>query len=241
MVDTSILLLIVLNTAAGVLYAYDAYWGFNIRRALAVRLYRNQALGIALVAAGFAAANLLFVLIFYVIPTFYSDAIVFVVYVPVGTVFYMIDAAVLASRRSDPLLRDTFHWRRLRTPLWFANVALIVALGLGFLLLHDLLYNNIALEYFLFSLPPLITGVCGVTLLPIVARRSRDTNMRRHMKWFGVFGAMLLTFFFGAGATTDFFISQMLWNVPSIVGGYALYRSVRALVPLNRISLASAD
>lgn len=36
-----------------VISVYAAYWAFSIRRALALGLYRSQALGIGLVAVGY--------------------------------------------------------------------------------------------------------------------------------------------------------------------------------------------
>src|SRR5579862_5646250 len=84
-----------------VIFAHSAFWALNIRRALAVPLYRNQALGLEFVIleAGFLSTFILF----------FGDNQLFIpiVWVVDFGVFYWINASMLAARRTDPLLRDT--------------------------------------------------------------------------------------------------------------------------------------
>lgn len=112
------------------LFADASYWAFKFRQILPVRIYRNQALGIGLVAFGW-------ILIF--IDNILFNGEIFTAYIPFFIInvsvlillFYFIDASILAGRRSDPLLRDTLHWRKLRIVLWILNFlvgAVIIAL-----------------------------------------------------------------------------------------------------------------
>ena len=216
---------------------YAAYWAFGIRRALAVRLYRNQALGIGFVSvaiAGFAFA--ITVPLWYPVnnnplfPPFLLSAFI--------TMFYWVDASIRAGRRSDPILRDTFHWRLLRLPLWalilvFPGVTIISQLFA--LELYTMIVGyTVALVF-------LIPTLSGALLLPVVATRSRDFTLRRHLQWFALFPITLLVLFityftlyaFGLGFTDTWFTLSSLIN---FVGGYFLYRSARSLVPLSKLS-----
>src|SRR5208282_2621530 len=88
------------------IYSYAAYWAFSIRHALAVRLYRRQAFGIGFIILAIWFTMGAFVLVpstnlkLYTALTDPSFYFLFIV------LFYWIDASVLATRRSDPLLRD---------------------------------------------------------------------------------------------------------------------------------------
>ncbi|HZW54889.1 MAG TPA: hypothetical protein VFF30_01220 [Nitrososphaerales archaeon] len=104
------------------IYVYAAYWAFSARQALAVRLYRNQSLGIGLIVlafwaslgSGFTPGSAPLQLRVALIQVSFILAVI--------VLFYWIDASLLASRRSDPLLRDTFRWSNLRIPFWIANI-----------------------------------------------------------------------------------------------------------------------
>ena len=179
------------------IFAYAAYWAFAIRRSLAVRLYRNQSLGVGLIALG----PLVFSLELLVngdSPPGPGTPLLDAIYIATGfgltlLVFYWIDASVLAARRGDPLLRDSFHWRRLRLLLWIVNIAGVAASSVGVLyagfgsivfplgILSGALVNN------LWLLPTLATAISGIIVLPTSAFRSRDAAFRTHLKWFALF------------------------------------------------------
>jgi hypothetical protein len=97
------------------LFAYTAFWAFNIRRAQTARIYRNQALGMGFVALVWIIFSLAAILPSSILtPT--AGAIGFC-FIMLG-LFYWVDASIIAARRSDPLLRDTLRWSELRTYLW---------------------------------------------------------------------------------------------------------------------------
>ena len=222
--------------------SYAAYWAFDIRRALAVRLYRSQALGIGLVSLSFAylysylyvqnaAPNLVSSL-----PSLEGDLIVFLSFTPFLLTFYWTDSSVMAARRSDPLLREILGWRRVRLVLW----PLVV---IGFVAVQIPYTQYAALTSSLLSVTPLLLSVfiplgCAAVYLPMSAFRSKDPTLRRHLLWFGIFAASILTtaIFFNIVQSFAATISLAISLVTSVFGGYCLYRSARSLVPLNRIS-----
>ncbi len=220
-----------------VLLAYACYWGLSIRRALAIRLYRNQAMGIGLISATFGLVTTF---------TYASNGTTFeLAPLFVAVMFYWIDASVLASRRTDPLLRDTIHWKRIRIGLWAVLDVLIA--GYFAALIYSLATGTLSPFLYIDPLIILIPFVSAIVTLPIVSRRSKDTSLRRHLKWFALFGAcalvgILVTFLLGYISGTTIATPPSLYtNTPimagATIGGYCLYRSAKSLVPLNRISL----
>src|ERR1700733_5624912 len=112
MTGSSGIIAVIAAVVALLVLSYGAYWAFEIRRALAIRLYRSQALGIGLLAVSVGLAQLYYTgSIFYGWPpelTFAS--ILFFAF----ALFYWTNTSIRAARLSDPLLRDTFRWTRLR-------------------------------------------------------------------------------------------------------------------------------
>jgi hypothetical protein len=199
---------------------YPAVWAFIIRRALAVRVYRNQALAIGLFPLAFLFG----------LATGVLGLSVFVLFA-----FYLIDSSALAGRRSDPLLRDTLHWSRLRTPLWALLLAITLVQVADLLSRGTVLTNrepNDIIGNIGFLATVLLIAV-SVAEVSLVAFRSRDPALRKNLGWFGV--ALIATL-----------LSPLLAaNVPYMLGaavgfvllGYFLYKSVRSLVPINPLPL----
>jgi len=217
--------------------SYAVYWAFSIRRALAVRLYRNQELALGFVAASQfldATSHAVFIPLGFYLAYFVGEAIVSLV------VIYYIDASVLAGRMSDPLLRDTLHWRRLRTFIWPGIVIYLVAIvsvatysqystgGIPFFTL-----NAVSVLFYL------AWGSIFVVAIPLTALRSKDPLLRSHLGWFTAFIALgFILAPVGNGLVPLPTLVAGLITVGSLIAeGYCLYRSARALVPLNRVSL----
>jgi hypothetical protein len=202
------------------IFLFPAYWAFDIRRALAVRLYRNQALGIALVSVGFFVFGI-------VVSTLVTYDLALLI------IFYWLDSSVLAARRSDPLLRDTLHWTRLRIVVW-ALVLIGLGVSTAFVLINgDITYiPSDVVGMNLATLPDFAVPLVALVLLPLVARRSKDHALRRHISWFGVFAVLQFAAILGATV-----LGGASYFVGFAFGGYCLFRSARALVPLNRFSL----
>lgn len=230
-------------------FLYGAYWAFAVRRALGIRLYKNQALGV-----GFVAVNATLIFVFFLLSVVYElpqleggggpqnygghglsapyllawGASVFAIQF---VLFYVIDASILRARTSDPLNRDTLEWSRLRAVLWPAIVVLN---------LLTFIYPSIPGPLFLII-------VTGGGVLPVAARRSMDASFRRSLEWLALFVAAV---FIGVGSIGEPSVTVSLDTLAIpltitisiyLVGTYFLYRSARALVPLNRLSLDEAD
>lgn len=206
---------------ASVIFLYPAYWAFSIRRAMAVRMYRNQALGIGLVSLGMLAAineN-----------TGYAFAFTLLL------VFYWVDASFLSARRSDPLLRDSLHWSKLRFVFWALTLVAVLPAEIYGIVTGNLpgLGSDVLSGLFIafFFLVP----ASGIALFAVASRRSGDHMLRRHLAWFGLFalmptGTILIAVALGGGAGLAYFFGFGL-------AGFFLYKSARSLVPLNRLSL----
>jgi len=222
------------------LLAYASYWAFSVRHSLAVQLYRNQALGIGLVSATFAL--LVTTLYANLSPTIYGDFFFPLAVLPSSVTFYWVDASVLASRRTDPLLRDTIHWKSLRIVLWLILIVLIVVYFIA-VTYYFVTGSSSPIVYadLIIILIPLVSAAVAI---PIISRRSKDLSLRRHLMWFALFGFSLFVAIVIGGVL--FPSSQPTFNADSsilvgfMIGGYCLYRSARSLVPLNRISLEEA-
>jgi hypothetical protein len=160
-----------------------------------------------------------------------------------AAIFYWVDASILAARRSDPLLRDTLKWTRLRPVYWavilvsfvsniVASFYLLATVGV---LPYGFTYSGPVYIVWMVSNYPVIVGpaLAGVVAMPIIAYRSRDMTLRRHFKWFGLGFVFFIAFFVLLGAL----VSVGIAPVVTLTGtAYCMYRSARSLAPLNRIA-----
>jgi hypothetical protein len=213
------------------IYGYGTFWAFRIRRALAVRIYRNQALGIGLVALGWILILFDNLLVTAYIPFFIINISVDIV------LFYFVDASVLAGRRYDPLLRDTLRWSKLRIVLWILNFA-VAAIVISLVTYYQITTGNEPQFMQVYGGYLLVYVIQPVSLiaLAITALRSRDKLLRVQVAWFGAFlAAVLLIVDVSRVANSDAGVFIGLW-----LGGYCLFRSARSLVPLNKLEVIVA-
>jgi hypothetical protein len=191
-------LLIALVVAAACLFLYASYWALTTRKVLVSRIYRRQALWVAV--------NGLYFTLFFV---FAGSAIVSGGPEASGTalsivaalfaiaafvvIFGWMDASIRVARRSDPLHRNTLHWTGLR---YFIVVATIFALFfnlIGPIFFAAQQQNSPSAPVGGFS----VLGTIGAALLLggialiVSARRSGDTILQRHLRWFGAFIILL--------------------------------------------------
>jgi hypothetical protein len=238
------------------IYSYGAYWAFSIRHALAVRRYRRQALGIGLIVLAIWATVCVFVLIpspsASPLPSFESFLAFYILFI---VLFYWIDASVLTARRSDPLLRDVLYWSRIRIPLWIAIIVtslipLLVSAYIG-IASDTTAFNQLNAGTFGGPVISLVLDVvtnfsvviliCGMIYLPASAIRSKwDRSLRGHFLWFAPASACLFFGFFGPTSGSSSFVAEVVGGLVLVIAGYTLYRSAKALVPLNTVSLSSA-
>jgi hypothetical protein len=237
MPDSFILVALIEYSIVILMFGYASFWAFNIRRALFVNLYRNQALGTGLLA-------ILLPLTFVVVAanlTGNTPANTPVPLLAFLSVFYFIDSTVRAARRSDPALRDTFHWSSLRLYLW-PILLLLIALSA----LSPLLLPTNSPEGILASGAPYLLGLgTGIVVLPTSGRRSGDRNLRSHLKWFGLFAGFvlfhrILEFTSGEGSNPLVIGLHQLAFVAFLTAGFCLYRSARSLAPINKLTISES-
>ncbi len=227
-----------------VVSAYATYWAFSIRHALAAGAYRRQALGIGVVALVFPIGFFAGTESFSVDPSFFW----FVpLYASFATVLFWVDASTFVARRSDPLMRDTLHWTRLRAWVWSSNVAIMAAY------LAAATYAQTTQAYLITAPPPLwlivvqlvlvvvdafLPLALAAVLLTIGATRSGDPTLHGHLRWFGLFALFgFLATLASAGSYPEHHSTEGLFTYLGLfVGGYFLYRSARSLAPLNRLT-----
>ena len=235
--------------AASFFLGYVTYWALIVHRALGIKVYRNRALGIALISSILASTEIATTFDAYVN---YKNAIAAVgnggfglFFVFLLLLFYCVDSSVLSARRTDPLSRDTLHWSKLRLFLWIPT-AIVSVIVIPIDIYSVVSSSNPTTAppslFALFFAAIFIPIISAVVLLPVAARRAGDSALRMHLKWFGLFAA-------------SYFVSNILSNTldPSIglfvdhlglvFGGYCLYRSVLSLVPstpLPKIKIESS-
>src|SRR3984893_7473279 len=233
-------------------FGYAAYWAFSVGRALVIPIYRNQALGVGLVAvvAGlFVEAGGTFLQQYF---SSYGVAELFIYPFSLAT-FFWVDTSMLAARRADPAFRDTLHWGLVRKFLWSLIVAaivsssvIVVVFGLSGLptccgasspatpLQNSIIYNPL-FGIGSFFLPVLLPLISGAVFLPAAVRRSKDLTMRTHLRWFGGF-ALLQVVGLWSGLIT---VNSGLLSTPialvliDSIGGYCLYRSAMSLAKVH--------
>jgi hypothetical protein len=176
---------------------------------------------------------------------------IFLIVGSIGNVlwFYWIDVSLLAGRRSDPMLRDTFRWRKTRKiawPLLFVFLAIPVVLTSYYALVQDwaflqkifsiagslsapgnLYINSYAWVFFAFTAAALV----------LTGRRSGDRRIQRQLEWFGAF--VLISILVSAAGQTTLFgqgtLAALLLGTSLLVQSFFIYKAARSLVPTNRI------
>jgi len=209
------------------IFAYTIYLAVDIRRALSVRPYRDQALGIGFVSL---AWNLLFLGGFAALSVIHDYGLfAAVVGIVMIMLFYWVDSSVLAARKSDPFPRDILRWRELRIVVWLVLVAVTI-LAISVASYYQITTGtephyiaNVGFGFGIWNLPAFIVVIVGAVALPISAYRTRDAFLRRSLKWFAAF-VVVVAFVGITPAPIETFAGLA-------IAGYCLYRSARSLIP----------
>lgn len=229
-------------TIAG--YGYVTYSALAIRRTIAGAVYRKQAQGIVLVAILYAINSS---------TSYYSNsptpadllsftsnvsfALAFVM------IFYWVDTSVLAARLTDPLLRDSLHWSRLRFVIW-AIILAMVLLSFSYQAYLQVYVGGFPSSPPLLLLvgfvsPAYISVTSGAVVLLVAVRRTADRTLRKHLQWFGFYLLFLLVFAGGIGnglAVYSIEWSNIVGGVANAAGAILLYKSTKSLIPLYKFS-----
>jgi len=223
------------------MWSYSVYWALDLRRLLSAPLYRNQALGAGLVSTAFASLNC--AIYGGQNTSLVGNLQLIVIGYTFLITFYWVDSSVLAARKTDPLYRDTLHWRKVRLAVWPVIFVTALALpGLSIVYPSSLLQGEgVTWLFVILVFTPIIGAFgSGLILLPIAGRRSRDEALRKNLEWFGLFGASFILFAIlnilspgesEPGGGLAFFFLVLAF----VAGSYCLYRSTKSLAPLNRL------
>ena len=225
------------------IYAYAAYWAFDTRRAMAVRVYRGQALATGILASSvWFSGYAVVVLSNSPNPQLNTGVPVIALILLLLSIFYFTDATMKAARRSDPLLRDTLLWSKIRIPLWavviFTLGVIVMVAGVATITNNSDALNGInngtyggALFNFdfnyLINLP-----FIGVVLIAAAAYRAKwDTTLRRHFLWLAIsMGLYFVLFNFSVPGSFGIFFLGV---------GLTLFMAAHSLVPVSRIQKSS--
>jgi hypothetical protein len=237
-------------TIVSVALGYTAFWAFNVRKALAIRVYRHQALGIALIASTYALSLIVNTVSAYVV---YGDPLFAVgqggyglFFVFLVMLFYWIDSSVIASRRSDPLGREILRWSKLRIALWIGTLPaalIVIPVDLYVLIFQGGNFGGSAPGSLgiVLILGIFIPPISGAVLLPIMLRRTVDSTLRRQLKWFGLFAAVFLVVNLFLGNQPDRVLGLFYTYLGSLIGAFCLYRSVLSLTPVKSVSAGTGQ
>jgi len=231
------------------IFLFASYWGLTLGRRMASSLYRNQAfsLGVVVLAALLIeyVGNVASTTVLSNFPFFSSNAnfelridVFFIL------VFFWVDSSILASEGLDPMSRDTLHWRKARYAFWGVVLLGTSIVGLTIASGNYAFYDNPPVAWWstvvqiLSSAPFLLTIIVGVILLPLGGLRSSDHNFRKQLQWFAL--GLLFPFVISLLdllVPNNSVLQNDSYSVVFLLIGYCYYRSARALVPLNRISM----
>ncbi len=230
----------ILTIIVGTVFSYGAYWALTIRKALMSGIYRRQALWVGGVGLYFAIVSVFaaFIAISDITGIYLNLLAASLIVLGFIVCFDWIDSTLRVARRSDPLLRDTIHWSKLR---YFIGIT--GAVGLFFNIVFNVVFTN---SFYSNPSSPPVVGYLGTVLflgaigLLLSGRRSGDMTLRKHLRWFGM-GAILL-WISGQLASPWVGVANLPIIVPGItyslfgVAAYSLYRSAKSLVPLEHFS-----
>jgi hypothetical protein len=213
------------------IYGYIAYSAVAIGRALSDRVYRRQAIGLAVVTMLLILLDVFST----VFPPGSPDPQLFVLgfslfYAVFIGIYYWIDASIRAARVTDPLNRDTLNWSKLRLAFWAYDIGAFFFFLFAGLLFGEAFSNGPPI-FVVFLLGPLFIMVfSGIVALPIAAHRSKDKILKKNLDWFGVYVIVVLSFEFLWNSAVNATNLEVL--IVEVIGGYFLYRSAKSLVPL---------
>lgn len=221
----------IILTVFAIAYGYVGYTAIAISRTLSSRVYRNQALGLVVIAT--LTVELAIVA---VISNSFTASLTGIAYafsllgiwfaIFIGF-YYYIDASIVAARPTDPLFRDTLHWTRARLAFWAYNIGAAIVFPIA---AADNVYNYASgglPAFFQAEIPFLIIIFSGAVVLPIAIRKSKDRVLKKQLTWFFVWFVLFLLSLISSAPL-------LIALVVSLAGAYPLHRSATSLVPLYK-------
>jgi len=224
---------LIVSTLILALLAYTAYDAFTIRGKSSVGPYRNQALGIGLMALALAVYSTEHFVYSYYPPNTPTPISLGLPVGPLGLstfiltlllLFGLVDLSALSGRKLDPLHKDRLHWSRVRFVLW----PLFIVSG-ATVAGEDLVFQ--VWKGYSPGTPPwwvpavfvafLGTSIVNAIVLLLTIRRTKELVLRRQLAWFGLFAFL-------------FWTGQIFYAL-FLISGYCLLRSAKSLSPAHTL------
>jgi hypothetical protein len=224
---------------------YAIYWSLDIRQGLSSRIYRNQALGMGLIALIIALFD------FLVFMDGLDISPILNVTLGVGdigtglgalvvvAISYWVDISIRATQRSDPLLRDPLQWKYVRWFLWVMVLVFeVVAETLTIFFPNSTIANSI-LKTGGGGATIALAILCGIVYIPLSLRLSPDKSIRPHFTWFILFLVSIIVGFFFINSVayidcTSCYSTGFGTGLAILFGSYCIYRSAKALGRLQQ-------
>jgi len=230
--DSEFVALAVTGAVVAAIFSYGAYWGLRVRDALHGRLYRERALWTAVVGMVFSGLVVSNIVIGELAPSNFSLSVLqfFLQYSGAVLTFASVDATIRVAIATDPLGRDTLHWRFLRMLLWVVVAVSAIAGFAGVLYYQTNFYTSSGGPQGVLIYGP-FGNLLALIALVVARSRSKDYTLRRHMKWFALFVAVLLV----ASSDPFYRYSQAHIGVSLllVLAAFFLYMSSKSLVPVS--------
>jgi hypothetical protein len=179
-----------LTVASTLLLVYATFLGFKKRHNLANPTYRNQALGIALAALGFAItiSGGVFLDILtkrgIISDLLFQQSHFSILYIGLAMILFGIDASLLTAQKLQSLVNN-LHVKQQRIFLWSIFIA-TTAISVFFLFTLSAGPSQHVSQQLVFYLPIIFVILAGIIELPVLAIISKKSPLRKHLTWFSL-------------------------------------------------------
>ena len=227
-----------LTVASTLLLVYTTFLGFKKRHNLSDPTYRNQALGIALAALGFAITIFGGVLLDILTKRGIISDLLFqqshfsILYVGLAMILFGIDASLLTAQKLLHSLVNKLHVKQQRILLWGVFIATL-AISVFYLFTLSAGPSQHVSQQLVFYLPVIFVILVGIIELPILAIISKNSPFRKCLTWFSLSMFLILV---GAlreatiiPSSGEPLIDLLVAFGPFTAASVCLYMSIRSL------------
>lgn len=180
-----------LTVASTLVLIYATFLGFRKRHNLSDPTYKNQALGIALAAFGFAITIFGGVLLDILTKKGIISDLLFqqlhfpILYVGLAMILFGIDASLLTVQKLFKSVVNNLHVKQQRIFLWGVLIA-TTAISMFYLFTISVGSSQHVVQQPVFYLPVIFVILVGIIELPILAIISKNSPIRTHLTWFSL-------------------------------------------------------
>jgi hypothetical protein len=172
------------------LLVYTTFLGFKKRRNLSNPTYKNQAIGIALAALGFAITILGGVSLDILTKRGIISDLLFqqshfsILYVGLAMILFGIDASLITTQKLFQSLSN-LHVKQQRILLWGLFIA-TTTISVFYLFTLSAGPSQHVSQQLVFYLPIIFVVLAGIIELPMLAIISKNSPLSKHLTWFSL-------------------------------------------------------